>query len=339
MKNNKRSLIIKMIFTSLFTLFVSGILTRISMFIITGSAHTIPFNEDNMFWVMIIIMFISLSLFAILVNKFLVRRIKNVDNATLKIKDGDYDFSLEVKGNDEISNLSENFNLMLQELKSNEYLNKEFVRNFSHEFKTPLSVIRGYAELIESGDLTKVEQAEYLNIIISESERLSHLTNNMLQISLIDSKAIIKKEDEYSFTEQIRNVIQMTQLKWEEKQLTFNLDMEEIIIKNNKELTYQILLNLLSNAVKYSNLKEEIKISLTNQENTFTFSITNKGQQIPKEDFDKIFNLFYVANKEHNNQSTGVGLTLTKKIIDKLKGEISFDSNDGITTFHVVLSK
>lgn len=335
----RKSLIGKLIFAILATLFITGIMIRIILFILTGSPQGHDVSDENFFWGMIIILSMSLLIFATIVNNFLLKRIKKIDNATLKIQKGDYDFSLDVLGNDEISNLAKNFNLMLDELRSNEYLNKEFVRNFSHEFKTPLSVVRGYAELVQADDLTKEEQVEYLSIIISESERLSHLTNNMLQISLIDSKAIIQKEDEYSFAEQIRNVIQMTQLKWEEKQLTFNLDLEEIKVKNNKELTYQILLNLLSNAVKYSDLKEEIKISLTNQEDSFTFSITNKGQAIPKEDFDKIFNLFYIANKARSDESTGVGLTLTKKIVEKLKGDITFDSNNGITTFNVVLAK
>jgi signal transduction histidine kinase len=193
--------------------------------------------------------------------------------------------------------------------------------------------------MVEQMELTEVEKKEYLDIIISETQRLSNLTNNMLQISLIDSKSIITKDDEYSISEQIRNVIQMTQLKWEEKKLTFDLDMEEIKIKNNKELTYQIILNLLSNAVKYSDLKEEIKITLRDSEDSFTFSITNTGQEIPLEDFDKVFQLFYISDKEKNQESTGVGLTLTKKIVDKLKGEISFSSVKGITTFNVSLAK
>lgn len=288
---------------------------------------------------MLISLFLTITIFTALIDHFLVKRIKKIEKATINIKEGNYNINLDTTGQDEIASLSDNFNLMAEELKSNEYLNKEFVRNFSHEFKTPLSVIRGYAELLEQNGLEEHEKKEYLDIIISETERLSHLTNNMLQISLIDSKAIINKDDIYSISEQIRNIIQMTQLKWEDKQLTFNLDMDEIKIKNNKELTYQIILNLLSNAIKYSNVKEQITISLKDTNENFTFSITNKGQIIPKEDFDKVFNLFYVANKNGQEESTGIGLTLTKKIIDKLKGNILFDSIDGVTTFNVILAK
>ncbi|MCK4552533.1 MAG: HAMP domain-containing histidine kinase, partial [Tenericutes bacterium] len=277
--------------------------------------------------------------FSVAMNFFIAKRIKRIDKATLRVIDGDYDFVLDAKGHDEIANLSRNFNLMTNEIKSNEYLNKEFVRNFSHEFKTPLSVIRGYAELLESNDLQEEERINFLNIIISESERLSNLANNMLQISLIDSTSIIAKDDEYNLAEQVRNIIQMIQVMWEEKNLSFDLELEETCIKNNKELTYQIILNLLSNSIKFSDDSEEIKIKLEEENDLLKFSITNKGQAIPVNDFEKVFQLFYIANKSRNTSSTGVGLTLTKKIIDKLNGSISFASNNGVTTFNVELCK
>lgn len=329
----------KIIFIAFLTLFITSIITRILIFIFTGERYSDLVNETNFFIGMILTLALTIFIFTVLINHFLVRRIKAINKATLCVKEGNYDIKLDSTGIDEISTLSENFNLMTEQLRANEYLNKEFSRNFSHEFKTPLSVIRGYAEMVEQPDLTPEERKHYLDIIISETERLSNLTNNMLQISLIDSKAIVKKDDEYNFAEQIRNVIQMTQLKWEEKKLSFDLDLDEIKISNNKELTYQIVLNLLSNAVKYSNLKEEVKITLKDQKESFVFTITNKGQEIPKEDIDKVFNLFYTANKKKNQESTGIGLTLTKKIVDKLKGNISFDSNNGLTTFIVELAK
>ena len=131
----------------------------------------------------------------------------------------------------------------------------------------------------------------------------------------------------------------MIQVMWEEKNLSFDLELEETCIKNNKELTYQIILNLLSNSIKFSDDSEEIKIKLEEENDLLKFSITNKGQAIPVNDFEKVFQLFYIANKSRNTSSTGVGLTLTKKIIDKLNGSISFASNNGVTTFNVELCK
>ncbi len=329
----------KVILLAALTFMLTAAIVRILVQLTVGENFHEIVTEDMMYIGVLFSILASVIIFTFSINTIIIKRIKQLEKATICIKEGNFDVTLDTSGKDEIARLSDNFNLMAQELKSNEYLSKEFVRNFSHEFKTPLSVIRGYTEMVEQMELTEVEKKEYLDIIISETQRLSNLTNNMLQISLIDSKSIITKDDEYSISEQIRNVIQMTQLKWEEKKLTFDLDMEEIKIKNNKELTYQIILNLLSNAVKYSDLKEEIKITLRDSEDSFTFSITNTGQEIPLEDFDKVFQLFYISDKEKNQESTGVGLTLTKKIVDKLKGEISFSSVKGITTFNVSLAK
>jgi len=329
----------KVILLAFLTFMLTGGLMRLTTWVIFGRSFEEAATSGNAFVGVMLALVIAILFFSSTINYFIIRRVKQIEKATISIKDGNYNYHLDTRGKDELASLSQNFNLMTEELKANEYLNKEFVRNFSHEFKTPLSVIRGYAELVEEPDLSEKDRKYYLDIIISETERLSNLTNNMLQVSLIESKSIIRKDDEYNFTEQIRNVIQMTQLKWEEKKLTFNLDMEEIKIKNNKELTYQIVLNLLSNAVKYSNLKEEIIITLRDSKDSLNLSISNTGQEIPKEDFDKVFQLFYISDKEKNNDSTGVGLTLTKKIIDKLKGSISFNSDKGFTTFNVVLAK
>ena len=329
----------KIILIGFLTMLITGTISRLTIQVVIGVDIHDAITEGRVFVGMLIILAFSLTLFAYGINYFVVKRIKAISTATVNIIDGNYDSVLDTNGHDEIASLSKNFNLMTSELKSNEYLNKEFVRNFSHELKTPLSAIRGYAELISENDLTKEEKDQYLNIIISESERLSNLSNNMLQISLVDSISIVRNDDEYNLAEQIRTVIQMMQLSWEEQKLIFDLDLDEIQIKSNKELTYQILLNLISNAIKFSDKAETILISLKAVEEHLEFVITNKGQEIPQEDFDKVFQLFYVSDKSKNETSTGIGLTLTKKIIDKLKGDISFDSNDGTTTFKVILPK
>lgn len=337
MKKKHSILSLEIIGLAFLTMFLIGSIIRLLIYILSGEQFRDLINEDNFFILSLVTLAITLITFALLINHFIARRIKEINKATLSIKEGNYDVKIQAKGSDEISALAENFNLMTGELKSNEYLNKEFIRNFSHEFKTPLSVIKGYAELINQVDTTEKEKEEYINIIISESERLSNLTNNMLQISMIDSKQIIKKDDEYNFAEQVRNIIQMTQLKWEEKNLSFNLKMEEVKINCNKELTYQIVLNLLSNAIKYSNKGSSINISLKQEGSLLAFAIENKGEDIPKEELDQVFNLFYTGSKNKRSDSTGVGLTLTKKIVDKLNGNISFTSKGGITSFKVIL--
>ena len=280
---------------------------------------------------------VTVVLFIILIEKILIHRVKELNNATKEVILGNYDFQLDVKQKDEISNLTSNFNKMIRDLNSNEYLNKEFVRNFSHEIKTPLSAIIGYAELVRDSNLDTNTTKEYLRIIIDEATRLSYLSKDMLAISLVDSKTIIKQSDKFNVAEQIRNVILIMQLDWEGKKLELNVELENIDYISNKELTYQIWTNLINNAIKFSNPNKELLIKLYKDTTNIIFEITNEGVIISKDEQDRVFDLFYISAKAKNKHSNGVGLTLTKKIITKLNGTISISTNNSKTTFTVTL--
>jgi len=280
----------------------------------------------------------ALLLYSFFIDRVVLKRMTKLNAATKEITKGNYEVFVEPDQRDEITEVIKSFNKMANELQSNEYLNKEFVRNFSHELKTPLSAIKGYADLINQMDLTKEEMIEYSSIISQEANRLSTLSKSMLSISLVDSQNIISRNDEYNIAEQVRNVIQLTQIEWEKKNIQLDLDLEDLIVTSNKELTYQIWTNLFSNAVKFSNDSDPVSIKLESLEDSIKFSITNNGV-IDKDDQTKIFDLFFVSEKSRTSKSNGVGLTLIKKIITKLNGDIEFVSENGITTFIVFLPK
>ncbi len=313
--------------------------TIVRILIVFVEETTIPnlINKGGFFLAMISIGFSSLILFAIGVEFILVRRIKKLNTAILDIEIGEYDIHIEIEGQDEISTLAKNLNLMAKELQANEYLNKDFARNVSHEFKTPLSSIKGYAELINHGDLNPEEVKEYTDIIIHEIDRLAKLSHDLLQISLLDSVEIIKKEDTFAIDEQIRNVLQLTQLEWEGKNIEFDLDLEEITTVGNKELTFQIWQNLIANAIKFTPENGKIKIILNLNKNIH-FLITDTGLGISEANQKQIFNQFFVSDQSRNQSGSGLGLSITKKIIEKLGGSISFESQLNVgTTFSVVL--
>lgn len=278
---------------------------------------------------------ISLSLFSLLLNRLVIRRIKALDSATKQVAKGNYNINIKDRRLDEIGDLVNNFNKMAEALTQNEYINKEFARNFSHEMKTPLSAIKGYADLIRSSSITKEEKERYTNIIIEESTRLSTMSKYMLQISQLDNQVIIQKQDDFNVAELLRNVIQLQQLDWEEKQLEFDLDIEDFNVVSNKELMYQVLENLISNAIKYSDQGNTISVVLSNNDGIF-LSISNKGN-LTEEELNNIFQLFYIKDKSRTSKSSGVGLTLTKKIIEKLEGTVHVTSNNQTITFEVRL--
>jgi len=326
----------KIIFASFIIMIISSIFPRILFETYYAFRPDIELTHSLILGVGLLSVIISISLFSLFMNNVILKRIADLNKATKEVIDGNYDFKLEMKQNDEISELTNNFNQMVKELQSNEYLNKEFVRNMSHELKTPLSAINGYAKLINSGDLSSEEVIEYSKIISSESKRLSLLAKDILQISLIESKSIIPQSDKFNISEQVRNVIQLMQLDWESKEIEFDLNLEKIYSTSNKEITYQIWTNLINNSIKFSENKSKIKISLEKKDNQLIFTISNPGF-INEEDQEKVFNLFYTSNAKNGRDSNGVGLALTSKIIEKLNGTISLTSKDGLVTFKVTI--
>ena len=331
-----KRLTMKFVLSSFLVMFVSGAIPNIIWRVYAISNDPSEVTAKMVLFVGVITAVFSLAMYSFMIDRLILRRLSKLNQGTKEIMKGNYDIYVDGYHNDEVTDLVNSFNLMTRELKTNEYLNKEFVRNFSHELKTPLSAIKGYADLINNQQLTPKDIQEYSCIISAEADRLSSLSKNMLQISLVDSQGSIQKKDNYNVTEQIRNVIQLMQLDWEAKELLLDLHMEEVVITSNKEFTYQIWTNLLSNAIKFSNNADTITLRVTEESDRVRFDITNRGVII-QEDKDKVFNLFFVSEQSRTSKSNGVGLTLTKKIVEKLNGVISFVSEEDLTTFTIEL--
>ena len=296
-----------------------------------------------LFFSPIVIGIIIMTLFALAINRLVVTRIRKLNNATKEVAKGNFDITIEQKGRDELSELTESFNKMSAELKANEYLSKDFVRNVSHEFKTPISAIRAYGELLDAeADAPKIDRKtlkEYAEIIVKESDRLTNMSKSILQLSLLDSTTIIKKDDRVKPAEQIRDILRLYEVKWSDKNLTLDLQLDEVAITSNEQLLYQVWQNLIGNAIKFSNNGGTLKISVAkNGEQGIIFEVTDNGIGISDEDKEQIFSQFFMADKSHNTEGSGLGLPIVKKIIDKLGGQISFQSTVGQgTKFTVIL--
>jgi len=326
---------IKVFFSTMLIISLSSLIPHILSRVGFGDYGPDFENDRPYFFLMIMAVTVMILIFNFIMNRIIYKRMALLNSATTEVIQGNYDIEIEEGAKDEISDLIRNFNTMIKELKSNEYQNKEFVRNFSHELKTPLSAIKGYSDLMIDANLSKDEQLEYANIISNEADRLTELSKNMLLISLVDTNIIVPKLDEFNVSEQIRNVIQLTQLSWEEREIEFDIELPDKIIMSNKELLYQVWVNLLGNAIKFAPLKSEIKINLEIKEEELIFAISNKGTI--EEDLDKVFNLFFVIEESRTNNSSGVGLALTKKIVNKLNGSIQVKSSNNVVTFVVNL--
>ncbi len=233
---------------------------------------------------------------------------------------------------------SESFNKMAEELEGSELLRSDFINNLSHEFKTPIVSIAGFAKLLRRGNLTEEQKEEYLKIIEEESLRLSHVATNVLNLTKIENQSILTNVTNFNISEQIRSAVLLLEDKWSKKDIDLNLDLGEFSITANEELLKQVWINLIDNAVKFSPEKGRVDISLTENTYTLTFSIFNKGE-LTQDSIKKIFNKFYQADESHSGEGNGVGLAIVRKITELHRGNIDVQNKDGNIFFTLVLPK
>lgn len=266
-----------------------------------------------------------------------LKPIREIIAATDRIADGDYNVRLSLKGPEEFRTLSDKFNHMAEELGSVEMLRTDFVGNFSHEFKTPIVSIRGFAKALKWDDLTELERTEYLDIIISESERLSELSQNVLYLSKIENQTIITNKKNYNLSEQIRRVVALLDQKFSEKQLEVFFNSDEFMITANEEMMKQVWINLLDNGIKFSPVGGKIVICIRQKNDNISIKISNQEEQIPLETKEHIFDKFYQGDVSHSTNGNGLGLTIVKRIIDLHNGKIFVYSSENDNTFELLL--
>jgi signal transduction histidine kinase len=238
-----------------------------------------------------------------------------------------------------VKEVTESFNQMAQELEHTEMLRGDFVNNFSHEFKTPIVSIAGFAKLLKKGNLTDEQKREYLDIIEEESLRLSDMATNVLNMTKIENQTILTDITSYNLSEQLRFCVLLLEKRWESKKLELSLEFDEYYISACEELLKQVWINLIDNAIKYSPEYGLIVIKIREDLDCYFVSIANTGEEIPPEKRQKIFEKFYQADESHSTPGNGVGLSIVKSVIDLHGGEVSVECKNGITTFIVKIRK
>lgn len=238
-----------------------------------------------------------------------------------------------------IAELSDSFNIMAEELENTEMLRSDFINNFSHEFKTPIVSIAGFAKLIKRGNLSEEQKLEYLDIIEEESMRLADMATNVLNLTKVENQIILTDVSVFNLSEQIRSSVLLLENRWSKKNIEFSLEFEEYSIEANEELLKQVWINLVDNAVKFSQDYGLVVIKIAEEGDIYKISIANSGLEIPQESMKKIFNKFYQADESHASEGNGVGLAIVKRVTELHKGYVSVTSEHEITTFTVTLPK
>ncbi len=270
-----------------------------------------------------------------------LKPVTNLINQINRLASGDFQARLKfgrlLSSHPTFAELTDSFNKMAEDLGSTELLRNDFINNFSHEFKTPIVSIAGFAKVLKRGGLTEAQQAEYLDVIEAESLRLSYLATNVLNLARIENQSIVTDASEYNLSEQIRSCILLLEHKWAPKGLEWKLDFGEYRIVAGEELLKQVWINLIDNAIKFSSQESSVKIDIEEWREWISVSISNYGSQIPKEAQDKIFNKFYQADESHSSEGNGVGLAIVKRVVELHEGRVFVQSENGATTFVVEL--
>jgi signal transduction histidine kinase len=333
----------KFVLLLVLTVIAASLLATLLSFFISGILATRGIS--GAFYLRFALKEILTPVFTVLIAAMIIAKISRkavspiveLSNATKQIASGKFDITLNcLERKDEFGQLTQNFMLMAQELKTNQYLAKDFISNVSHEFRTPLAVISGYTKLLDSDQITEKERHDYFLKIQSETERLIKLVTNILNLSKLDNRKIPEQPKRFSLDEQIRQAVLSLDPQWRVKGIRLNLDLPEINYYGNEDLLAQVWSNILDNAVKFTGVNGTINVHMHVDGHMVIVEIADNGIGMDAATQKRSFERFYQGDSSHSDQGNGLGLALVKQILEVIGADISIDSELGIGSVFTV---
>lgn len=354
--NKKRNRKSRMSLTLLFAGTVFAIL--VAVLIVVGGFALVMVNADiitesglglvdgNTLIMMILLISVGIgAVFAFLFGRLFMKPINIVINKLNRLATGDFTarihfhFDSVFSKHPTVAELTDSFNTMASELEKTEMLRSDFVNDFSHEFKTPIVSIAGFARLLKNETLDREQRREYLNIIEEESLRLSDMATNVLNLAKVENQQILSNVSAFNLSEQVRNCFLQLEDKWSGKNLDADFDFGEVQICGNEELLRQVWLNLLDNAVKFTPYGGEVRIKIEEREDSVCVSVINTGSTVAPENRERIFRKFFQEDRSHSTKGNGIGLAVVRQIVNLHGGSVWVESEQDCTTFKVLLPK
>ncbi|MCR1955647.1 HAMP domain-containing histidine kinase [Clostridioides mangenotii] len=296
-------------------------------------------HKNGMFQITTTAILISILIATIisgLISERVLRPVRDLSKATKEVAKGDFSVRVVVPKDYEFGFLTENFNKMVKELNSIETLRNDFVSNVSHEIKTPLASIQGFAKLLQDDNFSVDERKEFTDIIINESIRLSKLTSNILKLSKLENQEINTQKVKFSLDEQIRCAILIMEQEWNQKNLSLDIELDEVNIVENEDLLQQVWINLIGNAIKFTEDGGRISVKLKDLNERVVVEISDSGIGMNEETIRHMFDKFYQGDRSRLSEGNGLGLSLVRRIIDLCGGKIYIKSELGIGTLFIV---
>ena len=285
--------------------------------------------------------FIIATVLTLYISRYILSPVEHLSDASKKVAHGDFTVQIPLDSDsDELNVTISNFNSMVRELRSIETLRDDFIANVSHEFKTPLSAIEGYAMLLQEKNLGDKEREECARKILQSTARLNDLTGNILLLSKLDNQNYPQENTTFSLDEQIRQAILMFESVWTKKQIDIDCDMPDVSFVGPQSLLNHVWINLIGNAVKFvkGDGSGRIIVRLTPNEKNVVVTVADNGIGMDDKTIAHIFEKFYQGDSSHATQGNGLGLALVRRVVDIVGGEIAVKSTLGKgSTFSVVL--
>lgn len=279
------------------------------------------------------------AIVSMVMSRVIFSPVARLSDASRQIAKGDFDLTLEYNGSiEEIRTTYESFNTMARELGAIETLRKDFIANVSHEFKTPLTAIEGYAMLLQDERLPESERAEYAKRILNSSNRLSSLVSNILLLSKLEQDNVSMPVVTYRLDEQIRQALLSMEPLWTEKELALDVELDETRYTGCEQLLYHVWTNLLNNAVKFSPDGGTLTLRLKKEGRRAVFSVTDEGSGMSESEMRHMFDKFYQGDSSRKQEGSGLGLALVQRVLQLCGGQIAARSAPGAgSTFTVTL--
>ena len=287
-------------------------------------------TEFTLVWLVLVLFvgsaIISTSLVRGFGNRIIFGSLRHITKASKAVANGDFSQRLEPPREKEIAELCDSFNEMVDKLRANELLARDFVSNVSHQFRTPLASIHGYAQLLEDNTLSEEEKREYIDVIKEKSISLSNLINDVLELSRLEHLSADLEKENFSIDEQLRKCIIAMEDRLNEKKIEVVLDLQAVNYLGCEDLIGEVWNNLLENAIKFSHVGGIINVSLERDSENVTISVRDHGIGMSAETKDRMFERFYRGKEAHDINGCGLGMSMVKSIVQKHGGKINVES-------------
>ena len=285
---------------------------------------------------MLIILLLLSLIILIFFTEFVYIPLKKITYATEQYAAGNMHYEFQVDSDDEIGYLAACLNFMASEIARAEDDQKKFVANVSHDFRSPLTSIRGYLEAMIDGTIPPELYEKYLGIVLNETERLTKLTNGLLTLNNLNTKGMMLDRTDFNINAVIRSTAASFEGTCRQKTMAIELVLTGDTMYVNADLgkIQQVLYNLTDNAIKFSHPDSVIRIETTVKKNKLFVSVKDSGIGIPKEDLKFIFDRFYKSDlsRGKDKKGTGLGLSIVKEIIHCHNENINVVSTEGVGT-------